>query len=133
MDGVHLTPTGIFLEGLIVFAALYGHLPNPKIFLNENIANLFSSAQRMTQSEHIQEAYPTLDNARYLYHVASRIMNGELPLLFTKYIDGESVDFHPNDSSNKKNNNKTTTATIDKNRSQLLYYVGTLIMITTIS
>ncbi|VEU33594.1 unnamed protein product [Pseudo-nitzschia multistriata] len=105
MDEIHLTPTGTYLEGLIVYATLYGHLPSPRVVLNENIANLFSNARRMTPSEHIQEAYPTLDNARYLYHIASRIMNGALPRSFKRYSNGESVDFEPNDSSSSSSNN----------------------------
>jgi hypothetical protein len=99
MDEIHLTPTGTYLEGLIVYATIYGHLPNPKIVLNGDIANLFSNARRMTPSTHIQEAYPTLDQARYLYHVAARIQAGELPRSFVRYEDGESADFVPDDES----------------------------------
>ncbi|KAL3909620.1 MAG: hypothetical protein SGILL_008017, partial [Bacillariaceae sp.] len=84
-DEIHLTPSGTYLEGLIVYATIYGHLPNPRIALNGDVANLFSNARRMTPSEHIQEAYPTLDQARYLYHVASRIINGEKPRSFIWY------------------------------------------------
>jgi hypothetical protein len=93
MDEIHLTPTGTFLEGLIVYGTLYGHLPSPSVVLNGDIANLFSNARRMTPSKHIQEAYPTLDNARYIYHIASRIMNGEFPRSFIHYTNGESVNF----------------------------------------
>jgi hypothetical protein len=108
MDEIHLTPSGTYLEGLIVYATIYGHLPNPRIVLNGDIANLFSNARRMTPSAHIQEAYPTLDQARYLYHVASRIINGELPRSFTRYYNGESADFVPDDEAAEKayyNNN----------------------------
>lgn len=97
MDEIHLTPSGTYLEGLIVYATIYGHLPDPKIVLNGDVANLFSNARRMTPSEHIQEAYPTLDIARYLYHTASRILSGELPRSFTQYENGESADFEPDD------------------------------------
>jgi hypothetical protein len=112
MDEIHLTPCGTYLEGLIVFATIYGHLPNPRIVLNGDVANLFSNARRMTPSEHIQEAYPTLDQARYLYHVASRIVNGELPRSFIRYENGESADFVPDDEAwqesmyNNNNNNR---------------------------
>lgn len=105
MDEIHLTPTGTYLEGLIVYATIYGHLPSPKVVLNGDVANLFSNARRMTPSEHIQEAYPTLDHARYLYHIASRIMNGEIPRTFIRYNNGESVDFVASDTSNNNNNN----------------------------
>jgi hypothetical protein len=111
MDEIHLTPSGTYLEGLIVFATIYGHLPNPRIVLNGDIANLFSNARRMTPSAHIQEAYPTLDQARYLYHIASRIITGELPRSFTRYYNGESADFVPDDEAaehayyNNNNNN----------------------------
>eukprot|EP00535_Pseudo-nitzschia_heimii_P012564 CAMPEP_0197198460 /NCGR_PEP_ID=MMETSP1423-20130617/33383_1 /TAXON_ID=476441 /ORGANISM="Pseudo-nitzschia heimii, Strain UNC1101" /LENGTH=529 /DNA_ID=CAMNT_0042652293 /DNA_START=263 /DNA_END=1853 /DNA_ORIENTATION=- len=104
MDEIHLTPTGTFLEGLVVYATLYGHLPSPSVVLNGDVANLFSNARRMTPSEHIQEAYPTLDNARYLYHIASRIMNGEIPRTFIHYTNGESVDFTASDTSKNNNN-----------------------------
>jgi hypothetical protein len=103
MDEIHLTPSGTYLEGLIVYATIYGHLPDPKIVLNGDVANLFSNARRMTPSEHIQEAYPTLDQARYLYHVASRIINGELPRSFTQYENGESADFVPDDQAFQQN------------------------------
>lgn len=99
MDEIHLTPSGTFLEGLIVYATIYGHLPNPRVVLNGNVANLFSNARRMTPSEHIQEAYPTLDQARYLYHTASRIISGEIPRSFIRYHNGESADFVPNDQT----------------------------------
>jgi hypothetical protein len=112
MDEIHLTSSGTYLEGLIVYATIYGHLPNPRNVLNGDIANLFSNARRMTPSTHIQEAYPTLDQARYLYHIASRIINGELPRSFTRYYDGESADFVPDDAAaeqayyNNNNNNR---------------------------
>jgi hypothetical protein len=52
----------------------------------------------MTPSENIQEAYhPTLvDNAHYLYHIASQIMNGELPRASIQCNNGKSVDFVAN-------------------------------------
>ena len=93
MDEIHPSPMGTFLEGLIVYGTLYGHLPSPSIVLNGDTANLFSNARRMTPSGRIQEAYPTLDNARYLYHIASRIMKGEIPRSFIHYTNGESVNF----------------------------------------
>lgn len=99
MDEIHLTSSGTFLEGLIVYATIYGRLPHPNIVLNGDIANLFSNARRMTPAEHIQEAYPTLDQARYLYHIASRIQAGELPRSFITYENGESADFIPDDES----------------------------------
>mmetsp|Transcript_4529 Transcript_4529/g.10948 ORF Transcript_4529/g.10948 Transcript_4529/m.10948 type:complete len:513 (-) Transcript_4529:135-1673(-) len=105
MDEIHLTPTGTFLEGLIVYATLYGHLPSPSLVLNGNAANLYSNARRMTPSEHIQEAYPTLDDARYLYHIASRIMKGEIPRTFIQYQNGESVDFTASKKSSSSSNN----------------------------
>jgi hypothetical protein len=105
MDEIHLTPSGTYLEGLIVYATIYGRLPNPRVVLNGDVANLFSNARRMTPSEHIQEAYPTLDQARYLYHIASRIVNGELPRSFIRYENGESADFVPDDESFQRNRN----------------------------
>jgi hypothetical protein len=99
MDEIHLTPSGTYLEGLIVYATIYGHLPNPRIALNGDVANLFSNARRMTPSAHIQEAYPTLDQARYLYHIASRVINGEIPRSFIIYQNGESADFVPDDEA----------------------------------
>ena len=52
----------------------------------------------MTPSENIQEAYPALDNAQYLYHIiASQVMNGELPRASIQCNNGESVDFVAND------------------------------------
>ena len=103
-DEIHLTPSGTYLEGLIVYATIYGHLPNPRIVLNGDVANLFSNARRMTPSAHIQEAYPTLDRARYLYHVASRIINGEKPRSFFWYENGEAADFVPDDEAYKQAN-----------------------------
>ena len=92
-DEIHPTPSGTFLEGLIVYATLYGHLPSPSVVLNGDTANLFSRARLMTPPAHIQEEFPTVDMAQYLYHIASRIMNGELPRTFIKYTNGESVEF----------------------------------------
>jgi len=106
MDEIHLTPTGTFLEGLVVYATLYGHLPSPSTVLNGDAANLYSNARRMTPSEHIQESYPTLDDARYLYHIASRIMKGEIPRTFIQYENGESVDFTASKKNYNSNNNR---------------------------
>ena len=53
---------------------------------------------KMEPSINIQEAYSTLDNAQYLYHIASsQIMNGELPRASIQCNNGESVDFVAND------------------------------------
>jgi hypothetical protein len=71
--------------------------------LNGDVANLFTLARRMTPTEHFQEPYPTFEQARYLYHIASRIMEGELPRTFIRYTNGESVNFTA--SQLKKNNN----------------------------
>ena len=84
---------------VIVYATIHGHLPNAKrvgvLLVGESstsLANLFGRARRMTPFDHIQELYPTVVDARYLFYIASRIMNGEVPRSCIRYNSGESVD-----------------------------------------
>jgi len=99
-DEIHPSPRGTFLEGLVVYHAIYGHLPSPRTVLSEQgVSVLWKGARRMVPDDHGLKAFPNRDEAAYLYHVAHRIcIDGELPKSLTFLSTSESIDFTPDDS-----------------------------------
>jgi hypothetical protein len=95
-DEVHLSPSGTFLEACIVYATIFGKLPDPHVIFNDDgVANLWRTARRMAPEQHGTKAFPSESLARYLYHVAHRVMHGEIPRSFQQYDDYQSVSFIP--------------------------------------
>ena len=97
-DETHPSPKGTYLEALIVYAAIYGKLPTPDIVLSEEgTFLLWKYARRMVPPSHQLKPFPSLTEAKYLYRIASRIVQGELPKSLTIFEINKSVDFTPND------------------------------------
>jgi hypothetical protein len=99
-DEVHLSPSGSFLQGCIVYATIFGKLPPADVVFGGEggTSHLWSRARRMQPPEDAMKPFPTLSVAQYLYHVAHRVMNGEVPKLLTRYYHNESAYFAPDDS-----------------------------------
>jgi len=99
-DQIHPSPSGTFLEALIVYATIFGKLPGINIFNGrEGPDRLWRWARRMAPPEHQYKPYPTRDTARYLYHIAHRIMvMGEIPKTLLHFPANTSVLFTPDDS-----------------------------------
>jgi hypothetical protein len=99
-DAIHLSPSGTFLQACVVYAAIYGKLPPTSIFDgDEGPDQLFRWSRRMVPTEHQMKPYPTVDLARYLYHIAHRVaILGETPRLLEIYPANTSVYFTPDDS-----------------------------------
>ena len=98
-DEVHLSPSGTFLEGCIVYATIFGRLPSKEVvFSDKGTSHLFGRARRMQPPDDPSKPFPSLGRAQYLYHVAHRVMNGAVPKSLTRYYNNESAYFTPDDS-----------------------------------
>jgi hypothetical protein len=95
-DEVHPSPSGTFLEACIIYGTIFGKMPKSDILESPQL--LWTYARRMTPTEHPMKPYPTVEIARYLYHVAYRVLQGEVPKSLTRYYHNESADFIPTDS-----------------------------------
>lgn len=99
-DQIHLSPSGTFLEALIVHATVFGKLPDTNIFAGrEGPDRLWRWARRMAPVEHQYKPYPSVATCHYLYHIAHRIMVlGEVPRTLILYPANTSVLFTPDDT-----------------------------------
>lgn len=97
-DEVHPSPSGSFLQALIVHGTIFGQLPPAYSVLNTPSEYFFRKARRMVPSNHQLKMFPSQETASYLYYVAQRILQGELPKSLTLYEDYPSLDFIPDDS-----------------------------------
>jgi hypothetical protein len=73
VDWIHPSPSGTFLQALVIYHTLYGVLPEQSVALRSDTANLWYNARRFQPREHRRLPFPTLDEAKYLYNVAVRI------------------------------------------------------------
>lgn len=99
-DEIHLSPSGTFLQACVVYATIFGKLPDTSIFDGaEGPDRLWRWARRMAPAEHEYKPYPTRDTAQYLYHIAHRVcILGEMPKSLILYPNSTSVSFTPDDS-----------------------------------
>jgi hypothetical protein len=88
-DEVHASPHGTFLTGCVMHYTLFGHMPSTSHALPESIATLFSRARRMQPTSQHRRAWPTRDEAIYLYNMAKKVVvDGHLPDSFVRYDNG---------------------------------------------
>ena len=73
VDWIHPSPSGTFLQALVVYHTLYGVMPEQSVALRADTANLWHTARRLQPREHRRLPFPTLDEAKYLYNVAVRV------------------------------------------------------------
>ena len=88
------------MEGLIVYATIHGKLPDPEVVMSvDGTAHLWKYARRMVPDSHQMKPFPSISDATYLYHIASRIVQGEKPKSLTKVDISQSLDCTPNDDA----------------------------------
>jgi hypothetical protein len=89
-DNLHASPSGTFLQGCIIYYALFGKMPIEDLVLREDMASLWKSARMMQHAWEPPNPFPDLQTAKYLYSVAERVMKeGYVPKSFINYQNGE--------------------------------------------
>ncbi|GKY97677.1 hypothetical protein MPSEU_000725900 [Mayamaea pseudoterrestris] len=98
VDKVHASPMGTYLQGLCIYATMYGALPPQSIAIRPDMSYLFLNVRRFQPGIHRRSPFPTQEQASYLYHVADRAcVHGHLPRTLTLFKHKESVDYEPHD------------------------------------
>jgi hypothetical protein len=84
----------------VVYATIFGKLPPAKVVMSEQgISLLWKRARRMVPDEHELKPFPSLDEAKYLYHIAHRIcIKKDTPRSLVIMPTNESVYYTPDDS-----------------------------------
>jgi hypothetical protein len=89
-DHVHASPSGTFLQGCVIYYALFGKMPSQDWILRENMASLWKRARMMQHAWEPPNPFPDQATAKYLYRVAERVMiEGHMPKSFINYQNGE--------------------------------------------
>ena len=92
-DLVHPSPSGSFLEGLVMHHTLYGRLPKRSSVLVDDMSTLWSTVRLMGPSTEPPKPFPTKEEATYLFRIAERItQEGHIPSSLIIFENGESVD-----------------------------------------
>lgn len=96
LDRIHASPHGTYLEGCILYATIYGKLPDPTVAIPNDMERLWSRARRMQPPTLPANPIPTADEARYLYHVCQRVMiYHQRPKSF--FVTTSSANYTPED------------------------------------
>jgi hypothetical protein len=86
VDGLHPSPHGSYLMGVILYCTLYGQMPSRNIALPPKPKSLWKTARKMEITPWFYMPYPTYGEANYLYHVARMIMvYGHRPDTWVRY------------------------------------------------
>ena len=110
-DHIHPSPSGTFLQGCIVYAAIFGKLPPVDIITGHESFQFFEATRRMVPTSHRQKPFPTRKEVLYLYHVAQRIMiEKQLPKSLIQYHNQDSVYYEPDDELYANNNTRNLAA-----------------------
>ncbi|KAL3803910.1 hypothetical protein ACHAW5_010680 [Stephanodiscus triporus] len=92
-DGLHASPSGSFLQGCVIYHALFGRMPDRRRVLREDMSYLWRRARMMQHAWEPPNPYPDRATAEYLYRVAERVMvEGHVPTSYIDYRNGEMVD-----------------------------------------
>jgi len=98
VDKIHASPLGTYLQGLVVYYSLYGKMPLADIAIDTTPSNMWQEARRFQPGKHRRSTFPTIEEAGYLYDVATRVMRyGVVPRSLILYEDGVAADFQPSD------------------------------------
>lgn len=98
VDQVHCGPLGTYLQGLVVHHTIFGVLPRSDVAVRGDMSSLWMTARRFQPVEHTRDPFPTIEEAAYLYQIAVRVcIHKQIPRTFTRYTDGEAVDYDPTD------------------------------------
>jgi hypothetical protein len=84
-DRAHASPLGTFLEACVIHYTLLGRLPLRKDVLRDDMSTLWSTARMMTPPWQPMNAFPSKEDAEYVYNIAERVLiNKHLPNAFFK-------------------------------------------------
>jgi hypothetical protein len=97
VDEIHASPLGTYLQGCVLYHTLYGRMPDPDTALRGDMSSLWHDARRFQPGTHRTDSFPTLDEARYLYHVAYKVSNGYRPSSFMVFDHNEAAEYTPQD------------------------------------
>jgi hypothetical protein len=90
-DHLHPSPLGSFLQGCILYYALFGTMPDPDVVIRDDMSKLWSRARLMEPAFDPPNPFPTKSEAKYLYQIADRVMGqGHRPHSFIVYQHGEA-------------------------------------------
>lgn len=93
-DGIHASPSGTFLQGCIVYYTIFNQMPDYDFIVQHDMSFLWKTARMMQHYWEPPNPYPTFGHAKYLYHMAERIMGEEhyIPPSYIHYTNQEIAD-----------------------------------------
>ena len=97
-DHLHASPSGTFLQGLVIYHTLFGEVP-PKhqVLLRRrsddyDMSVWWKTARMMQHAWEPPNPFPTRKTADYLYGIAERVLvHGHVPASFIDYQSGEAA------------------------------------------
>jgi hypothetical protein len=91
-DGIHLTPLGTFLQGCVIHYTVLGRMPAKKDVLRDDMSELWWNARAMEHSGNTPDAFPSKQDAEYVYNIVERVVKGKhLPKSFFLRTDEDSL------------------------------------------
>ena len=82
-DRAHASPLGTFLQACVIHYTLLGRLPLRKYVLRDDMSSLWKHARMMTPPWQPRNAFPSKEDAEYVYNIAERVLvNKHLPDAF---------------------------------------------------
>jgi hypothetical protein len=89
-DGIHASPSGTFLQGLVMYHTLFGTLPDHDFCVRNDMSVWWQNARMMQHSWEPANPIPDRAMADYLYRMAERVLvHGHVPASFIPYQHGE--------------------------------------------
>jgi hypothetical protein len=89
-DGIHASPSGTFLQGCIVYYTIFDRMPDYRYIVRNDMSGLWYNARMMQHYWEPTNPFPTIEHAKYLYHIAKRIMVEEyIPKSYIHYTNHE--------------------------------------------
>jgi hypothetical protein len=98
VDKIHASPMGSYLQGCVLYHTLFDSMPLSTVAIRGDMSYLWKNARRFQPGDHRRSSFPTIEEAKYLYNVASRVArHGAIPKTFTIYHNNEAADYLPQD------------------------------------
>jgi hypothetical protein len=89
-DGIHASPSGTFLQGLVMYHTLFGTLPDRDFCVVNDMSVWWQNARMMQHAWEPANPIPDRGMADYLYRMAERVLvHGHVPSSFIPYQHGE--------------------------------------------
>jgi hypothetical protein len=91
-DHLHASPSGTFLQGLVVYHTLFGELPAKDHVVRADMGVYWKTARMMQHAWEPPNPMPTPETADYLYGIAEGVLvHGHVPVSFIDYQNGEAA------------------------------------------